>query len=98
MTLLDIIQQCPTTNPSVIEVWVENNAAYDFKGSINSILLISQPFGDSDDVETLRLSEIIDFAKELDFSEEDVILLDDYEMEVLKSCEWDENKLTFYFS
>ena len=98
MTLLDIIQQCLTANPSSIEVWVENNTAYDFKGSVNSILLISQPFGDSDDVETLKLSEIIDFAKELDFSEEDVTLLDEYEMEELKSCEWQENKLILYFS
>lgn len=98
MTLLDIIQQCPTADPSVMEVWVENNAAYDFKGSVNSILLISQPFGDSDDVETLKLSEIIDFTKELDLSEEDVTLSDEYEMEELKSCEWHENKLILYFS
>lgn len=98
MTLLDIINQCPTKDLSSIKVWVEANPSYDFKGDSNGILLISQPFGDSLELETLTLQEIIDFSKELDFNEEDIILLCEYEMEDLKSCEWHENKLTLYFS
>ena len=98
MTLLDLVKNCPNTDLSSIEVWVEANPAYDFKGDSNGILLISQPLGDSLEIEALSLQEIIDFSKELDFDEEDIILLCEYEMEELKSHEWYEHKLTLYFS
>lgn len=98
MTLLDLVKNCPTTDLSSIKVWVEANPAYDFKGDSNGILLISQPLGDSLEIDALSLQEIVDFSKELDFDEEDIILLCEYEMEDLKSHEWYKNKLTLYFS
>jgi len=98
MTLQEIINECPIQDLSLIEVWVEANPAYDFKGTEDSILVISQPFGDSVNLDTLNLQEIQDFAKELDFPQEDVTLYCEYEMVELKSCEWHENKLTLYFS
>ena len=68
-----------------------------FKGDSNGILLISQPFGDSLEIEPVTLEEIVNFSIELDFSEEDIILVCEYEMEDLKSSEWHGNKLTLYF-
>jgi hypothetical protein len=97
MTLLDIINQSSVKDLSSIQVWVESNPAYDFKGDSNAIFLISQPLGDSLNIETLTLQEVVDFSKELDFSEEDIILVCEYEMEDLKSSEWHGNKLTLYF-
>ena len=97
MTLQEIINECPIQDLSLIEVWVEANPAYDFKGSEDTIFLISQPFGDSGEIEPLTLQEVIDFALELETPEEDTILLCEYEMEELKSCEWHGTKLTLYF-
>ena len=97
MTLHQLIKQCPTDGFDNIQVWVEANPAYDFKGSEDTIFLISQPFGDSGEIEPLTLQEVIDFALELETPEEDTILLCEYEMEELKSCEWHGTKLTLYF-
>lgn len=97
MTLQDILNQCPVRDLSETQVWVESNPAYDFKGSENSILLISQPLGDSLDLEPLTLEEVFNFALELESSEEETILLCEYEMEELKSCEWHGTKLVLSF-
>lgn len=97
MTLLEIINKCPVQDFSDTHVWVENNPVYDFKGDSNGILLISQPLGDSLEIEPVTLEEIVNFSIELDFSEEDIILVCEYEMEDLKSSEWHGNKLTLYF-
>ena len=97
MTLQDILNQCPVRDLSETQVWVEKNPAYDFKGSENSILLISQPLGDSLDLEPLTLEEIFNFALELEIPEEETILLCEYEMEELKSCEWHGTNLVLYF-
>lgn len=97
MTLLEIINQCPIQDFSDTQVWVENNPAYDFKGDSNRILLISQPFSNSEEIEPLTLEEIVNFSIEMNFSEEDIILVCEYEMKDLKSSEWHGNKLTLYF-
>jgi len=44
MTLQDVINQCPTSDYSKIEVWVETNPAYDYKDNLEFISLISDPF------------------------------------------------------
>ena len=98
MTLHELIKQCPTDGFDNIQVWVEANPAYDFKGSENTIFLISQPFGDSGEIEPLTLQEVIDFAGELEVSLEDIILKCEYELIEFKSSEWHENKLTLYYS
>lgn len=97
MTLLDILKECPTQDLSSVEVWVIDHPAYDFKGDSNGILLISQPFGNSLEIETLTLQEVVDFGKELEYSEEDIILICEYEMEDLKSFIWRGNKLVLDF-
>lgn len=98
MTLHDLIKQCPTDAFESIQIWVEGNPSYDFKGGESTIYLISQPFGDSNSIETLTLQEIIKFSEELDYSVEDIIFKCEYELQELKSSEWHENKLTLYFS
>ena len=98
MTLHELIKQCPTNGFDNIQVWVEANPAYDFKGSGNTIFLISQPFGDSGAIEPLTLQEIINFSEELDYLAEDIIFKCEYELHELKTSEWHENKLTLYFS
>ena len=97
MTLLDILKECPTPDLSSIEVWVIDYPAYDFKGDSNGIFLISQPLGNSLEIETLTLQEVVDFGKELGYSEEDTVLMCDYEMEDLKSFIWRGNKLILDF-
>jgi len=98
MTLHELIKQYPADKFDNIQVWVEANPAYDFKGSDSTIFLISQPFGDSGEIEPLTLQEVLDFAKELEVSFEDIILKCEYELIELKSSEWHENKLTLYYS
>ena len=97
MTLLDILNECPVQDLSSAEVWVIDYPAYDFKGYENGILLISQPFGNSLEIETLTLQEVVDFGKELDYSEDRIVLMCEYEMQELKSFTWKENKLVLDF-
>lgn len=97
MTLLEIINLSPIQDLNDTQVWIDKNPTYDFKGDSNGILLISQPLGDSLDIEPLTLEEIVNFSIELNFSEEDIILVCEHEMKHLKSCKWHGNKLTLYF-
>lgn len=97
MTLLEIINLSPIQDLNDTQVWIDKNPTYDFKGNSNAILLISQPLGDSLDIEPLTLEEIVNFSIELNFSEEDIILVCEHEMKDLKSCKWHGNKLTLYF-
>lgn len=97
MTLLDIIKSTERQDFSSVEVWVENNPAYDYKGTLNSIYIISQPFGDSDKIEPLTVQEIINFSKELDVSEENIKFICEYELQELNLFEWLENKLILFF-
>jgi len=98
MTLQYLLNGSPTTDYTQVEVFIGDNPVYDYKGSGQTIYLISQPFGDSNFIETVQLQEIINFSKDLDFPEEDIIFICEYELQELKSSEWHENKLTLFYS
>ena len=97
MTLLDILKSSESQDFSNTEVWVENNPAYDYKGGADSIYIISQPFGDSNEIETLTVQEIINFSEELEVSEENLKFICEYESQELNSFQWLENKLILSF-
>lgn len=97
MTLLDILRTAPSGDYSSVEVYVGDNPAYDYKGSLDSIYIISQPFGDSHQIETLTVQEIINFSEELEVSEENLKFICEYESQELNSFIWLENKLILSF-
>ena len=97
MTLLDILKSSEDQDLSNTEVWVENNPTYDQKGGADSIYIISQPFGDSNEIETLTVQEIINFSEELEVSEENLKFICEYESQELNSFQWLENKLILSF-
>jgi len=98
MTLQDVINQCPTSDYSKVEVWVENNPAYDYKDNQDFISLISDPFEFDGSMETITLQEIVDFAEDLEYPKDILKLQCEHQYEQLNSNEWLENRLTLYFS
>lgn len=97
MTLAYLINGSPTTNHSEVEVYVENNPVYDYKGNNQTIYLLSEPFEDSDQLEPVTLQELIDYSSELDFPLENINFICEYELQELTSSSWLGTKLILHF-
>jgi len=97
MTLQYLLRGCPNCLYSDIQVYVENNPVYDYKEGDQSIYLISHPFEVTEELEPVTLQELIDFSKELEYPEDNIIFLCEYELQELTSSSWLGTKLILHF-
>lgn len=97
MTLQYLLRGCPNCLYSDIQVYIENNPVYDYKERDQSIYLISYPFEGTGELEPVTLQELIDFSKELEYPEDNITFLCEYELQELTSSSWLGTKLTLHF-
>jgi hypothetical protein len=97
MTLQYLLNGCPSCDYSNIEIFIENNPVYDFKGGDQTIILISGPFENLDKLQPITLQEVIQYSKELNYPEDNITFLCEQELQELKSSEWHGTKLMLYF-
>ena len=75
----------------------DHNPVYDYKEGDQSIYLISYPFEGTGELEPVTLQELIDFSKELEYPEDNITFLCEYELQELTSSSWLGTKLTLHF-
>lgn len=95
MTLQEIIKNTQSADFSTIYLYIDDECVVDYKPGELSIQLIAQK--ECIEEEKVTLAELIEYSKELDFSEEILTLECEYERQQLNSFEWLENKLILSF-
>lgn len=95
MVLQEIIKNSPSTDCTNIYLYIDDKCVVDYKPGESSIQLISHK--ECIEEEKVTLAELIEYSKELDFSEEVLTLECEYERQQLNSFEWLKSKLILSF-
>lgn len=95
MVLQEIIKNSPSSDYVNIYLYIDDKCVVDYKPGESSIQLIAHK--ECIEGEKVSLAELIDYSKELDFSEEVLTLECEYERQELNTFTWLTNKLLLSF-